>query len=465
MKNFLKKYIKNKQIRVFLSSFTFLLICACLSSYWIDSKQIQALETPPSSAPPKVFVSTIKKANYPIQLDLYGTAKAGHSFTLKAPTSGKIIGIEDLYPGKVLAAGAPLIEIENEKIMRCLSAKQSEKAKGKLAIEKIQQRASFLERDEGIAKQQVELCEESIHRRNEQLSIEKEQFECCEQLFQKGVLAKNEFQRKRSLFLGTQLELLRAKEQQQMALKALQAIQNEKEQQHYSIEEIELNIATIEKEIEQLEDDFSRTIISTPRQAKLLSVDVDLNDEVGTGQALLTLQDNEYVDITVQLPDAYFQWLYKGAFWADLKQVVVSLDLVNSKLNKKFSDAFIQSMGPQLQESSRSLPLLIRRFNSSHSIEEEIIPGMYFKVGLQLHTLEGIYQIPEAALQENGHIYALQKDLTIKDISNFEILFEDDQGYVLQINEDIEEEFSLITHSLRGGYEGMAVKLQGEVSV
>ena len=236
MKNFLKKYIKNKQIRVFLSSFTFLLICACLSSYWIDSKQIQALETPPSSAPPKVFVSTIKKANYPIQLDLYGTAKAGHSFTLKAPTSGKIIGIEDLYPGKVLAAGAPLIEIENEKIMRCLSAKQSEKAKGKLAIEKIQQRASFLERDEGIAKQQVELCEESIHRRNEQLSIEKEQFECCEQLFQKGVLAKNEFQRKRSLFLGTQLELLRAKEQQQMALKALQAIQNEKEQQHYSIE-------------------------------------------------------------------------------------------------------------------------------------------------------------------------------------------------------------------------------------
>ena len=464
MKNFLKKYIKNKQIRVFLSSFTFLLICACLSSYWINSKQIQALETPPPSAPPEVFVSTITKANYPIQLDLYGTAKAGHSFTLKAPTSGKIIGIEDLYPGKVLAAGAPLIEIENEKIVRTLSAKQSEKAKGKLAIEKIKQRAIFLERDEGIAKQQVELCEEAIHRRNEQLSIEKEQFECCEHLFQKGVLAKNEFQRKRSLFLGTQLELLRAKEQQQMALKALQAIQNEKEQLHYSIEEIELNIATIEKEIEQLEDDYNRTIISTPRQARLLSVNIDLNDEVGTGQGLLTLQDNEYVDITVQLPDTYFQWLYKGAFWADPKQVVVSLDLVNSKLNKKFSDAFIQSMGPQLQESSRSLPLLIRRFNPS-SIEEEIIPGMYFKVGLHLHTLEGIYLIPEAALQENGHIYALQKDLTIKDISNFEILFEDDQGYVLQINEDVEEEFSLITHSLRGGYEGMEVKLQGEVSV
>ena len=74
-----------------------------------------------------------------------------------------------------------------KKLLHALSAKQSEKAKGKLAIEKIKQRASFLERDEGIAKQQVELCEEAIHRRNEQLSIEKEeQFECCEHLFSKG---------------------------------------------------------------------------------------------------------------------------------------------------------------------------------------------------------------------------------------------------------------------------------------
>jgi len=450
---------KNKTLSL---SFLFFSTTLLISFFWLSSKGSSKLEAAPPVHPLSVFVSTHHKQKFPIQLELYGTAQAGEQYSLKASTTGKVIHMAELYPGKKVVTGEILLQLENDTILRRLQTKKGDLKKNNLELETLQKKQASLEKEIPIKEKILSLTKHSLEKKKEKWKLEEELFFNYTHLFDNNTLSKAELNQKKSLLLSSELDYLQTQEHYQNKLQENLSLLNNIEEVALLIKLNKEHTLTLNRELLQVEEELSKTTLTAPSDSQIVKINVNQDDEVTENSPLITLQKTKYIDLNVSIPDTHLRWLYENeTFWQEPSSLPITLTLVNNKLDKCFSDPYIQSCGPQLETPSRSLPLLIRRYNPTDQ-KDHIIPGMYCKVGITLHELSEVFIIPESAIQNDGALYLVENE-KLKIIDQFEILLENKEGYIVKyMTEDTQ--ITIIPHFISGGYEGMPLHVEGEVS-
>jgi hypothetical protein len=178
---------------------------------------------------------------------------------------------------------------------------------------------------------------------------------------------------------------------------------------------------------------------------------------------LAIIRGSDISEIKVTIPDNYFSWLYAGGNSPLLR----SITLVNQKFRKTFSGGFIKAIGGDLSVPTRSLPLLIGRFNPRNSsglieAKEELKPGMYCEVLIDLHEIERSFLIPYDALQEGPALYVVKGNNKLHIIEDFKILHQSGDGIIITLPNSTTA-LNLVSHRIRGALEGMDVVVEAKL--
>jgi hypothetical protein len=411
---------------------------------------------------PHVEVQAIERRNNPVFVSTFGSVKAEKMVTLRASLAGKILESEDLYPGKTLYPSTVLFSIEKTKIDLAIRSLE-------LNIKELEVNESKLIEQEDIlilrlanANELYKIAEGSHDEQKSILEIEGQIFANAQELLKGESISNTEFLKRKTSFQKAEVTFLEAKRQMQNSLDSIHRLELDYTAAQQQILLIENKREAFKISMEELFEDRSKSDVKVDFPAKVVEVLADSGQEVNIGTDLARVRSFEAVEIIVTLPDTHFEWLYRGNLLKSTVETpfetLIDVHLVNYDFQKTFKGAYIKSISGNINVPTRSLPIVIAYNNPTDEngeliSREELIPGMYCTVRLELCKLKNTFLIPPDSIQPNHKILHVTLNETsehteVAVIENFEILYDGDEGVIVSIGEDTEH-LLLITHELK----------------
>jgi len=461
---------ENKDRRLVFAIALFCLFASLFLAYSLITAQRIPLSHPlKKNPPPELSIIPIKRANHPIRIACYGSVLADRIIQLRANNPGKILYSSDLYPGKDILPGETLFRIEKTKIEIALQEEELEIQKLDIQKREEEIQEQTLSRQMQNAEELDLILRDSLQKEDDKLSIEKTLFEKSKELFALNHISNSEFLRQKQSLHKIEQSLL----QSQLAVESnedlLSTLQLEISQLTLKKELRENTENRIKLTIKDLREDLEKTEIFVDFPAELMEVFVHEGQELSQGQELAKVRNSDKIRIKVNIPDSYFHWLYQGPLLENPQEQSVDIYLVNQRFPKRFSGGKILSVGESVELPTRSIPMIIERVNpvdkSSKIIaKEELKPGMYCKVLIELCRSKNTFYIPYEALQDKDRLYHLtlnpKTDHTeLSFIENFTILHEEEEGLIVRLEDHIEH-ILLVPHAFPQGKEGMQVVIK-----
>jgi hypothetical protein len=162
--------------------------------------------------------------------------------------------------------------------------------------------------------------------------------------------------------------------------------------------------------------------------------------------------------------------LYAGSFLdqladPDIDSGLITIELVLEDYALSFPGAYLKAISASVNVPTRSLPILIERKNPLDDQgrplpKQELKPGMYCRVILNLANLENSFLVPTEVIREDQSLLVAQEGdtgWTLELIQGVEVLFEGESGSIVRLPSDLES-IHLVTDSLRAIQEGQAIE-------
>ncbi len=420
---------------------------------------------------PLVSPIQVIRGSHPIEVTLYGEVSADKNILLKAPYSGQLKTGPTPTQGILLSANEAIYQMETSKReldLAILQAKHQELVEaGKVISEKI----LYLQEKEKFVAEILRLSEESDKKSRSALEIEQVLFSNIQKLYESKNVSNTKYLEAKSTLTKSELKVIESNKQVQKHRDQLasekvnvtqiksQLAQNAQQQKIKHLEE------------QQVKKDLADANISVSFPATVDEVMVDPGERVVAGTALARVSSIDHMMLHASIPDHYFKWLYQGELLKHKGpfQPSLTLTLVNKEFPKKFTGAFIKSIGSRLNTQIRSLPIVIGRDNpvdeQGNLISADLLkPGMYCELTLTLCELQESYLIPASALQKQKYLYFVGKDqhdgkYRLGVIKDFSIEHESSNGVLITIENGPAEIF-LLPSKFPIGREGMELYVQ-----
>ena len=420
---------------------------------------------------PSVEVLPLSIGRHPVHLVAYGSVQAEKVLTLLSPIKGKILSTYELCPGKEIPPNTLIFSIEKTKIDLAIRSSYLQIDELDLMEKKLHEKKEILHLRLSNNKELYEIGKQSLEKHRMNLEIEKKLFEKAYELFSKDNISNTEFLRNKTAMQRAELEFLQARS-------LLEKIQDNTYQLHLEISNTEQTLEQIDNKrrilrihLEDLYDDLKKSDLRIDFPAQVLEVFVEKDQEVNAGTPLASIRSIDFSEIIVNIPDHYFKWLYAGNFLNSTESDALKLkvDLVNRNFPKTFQGAYVKSLGGSVNIPSRSLPVIIGRMNPKDRNgkiipTEELKPGMYCAVTMELCQIENAFLIPHRSIQSDRCLYhvVLGEDLShmkLAAIENFEILHENDEGLIIRLTENVQH-ILLVTQNVKKSKIGSKINIK-----
>lgn len=457
----------------FLFSLSILGLVALVAAVMVQLRPEPGMRESTAVQAPMVHAQPVRRGPQEIYVTVYGTVKPERSLTLSAPFSGAAHAARELVPGANIQPGEQLFrmlttstDLEIDRLGVRLNELDLQEKK------LITDRQLLLARMES-AKQLYRIAAESFKRQKAAVEIEEQLFSNSEALHERKSLATAEFLAARNRLLGAELAELESQ-------RAMESAQDNLNQLRLTLNNLELQLSTIGEtrssiklEIAKLNDTVTRADISLDFPAQVEEVYVDTAQEVNSGAALAKLRTVDSVEMTVNIPDAYFRWLYDGDILDEPNKPLekrrrLDVELVNAEFRKAFSNAYIKSIGESVNSPTRSLPITIGRANPLDATglpiaREELKPGMYCQISLKLSEIDSVFRIPRSALQVDKRLYHVVRSMADKQpvvaaIDEIEVIHDTGSELIVKLPEEYSD-ILLVTQPLRSVAPGAQVRI------
>ena len=472
--------VKNKrknQWRVF--NYSLLGFCGVLFILfllgWMRS-EVQVKEDEEFLEPLPAQMEWFYKGTHPVTLSVFGTVVPQTSVDLLAPYSDRVLTTQDLFPGLYVEEGSVLFTMDKLRLNLSIDDLLVEMRELELKREQLQFEAEILRKRIDSISNLLQIAKEALVKQEAQHLIEKKLFQNIETLFEKESVSNTELLRAETKLISSELSLLQRKRDLENHQDNLQRLRADENTNRYELENIENENRSLDIRLADFTRELKKADITADFPATIMEVFVDDEQEVSAGSLLARLRSVDEVELEVTVPDSYFHWLYEGNLLEEIQKgglITKELDihLVNVDFAQVFKGGFIKSVGESVDKQTRSLPLIIGRKNplGQDGIplqEEELKPGMYCRVSLELSKIPDIYQIPRSAIQEGKEIYYVDwepgsKSGVVTKVANLQVLYEGEKGYLVRSSE-LGSKILLITEPLRSAWLGMQVSVSLE---
>lgn len=240
----------------------------------LTASRPKAPAKPASSNAWSVRTQTVQPAAYAPELQLYGQLESPHQATLTAAISAFVEQV-DVREGQVVNQGQRLLQLDQRDVALVVRQRQAD-------LDNVQARL-----DSALTQHQAN---------QKALAIEQQLLA----LAQRNVQRYQDLAKRQVAAQGQLDDAKRSYQQQALAL-------NNRRQTIDSFAATQAQLAAERSRLQALYDaallDQQRSIISAPFNARITAVKVAQGDRVRSGDALLSLYDNQQIQIRAKLPD------------------------------------------------------------------------------------------------------------------------------------------------------------------
>jgi multidrug efflux pump subunit AcrA (membrane-fusion protein) len=395
---------------------------------------------------------------------------AAKTVRLQAPFSATVTAQEDLFVGRQVNPSEVIYQLDTIKLDLALDNLQVELAELKIKEERLLTESRILDSRIETARRLVQNGVDGVSKEKELLEIQNRLYSNNAQLFKDETVSLTEYLRAETNLRQAELRLINQEltlNNRNDALDQLLLAKdvNERERQNIENEEAALKIR-----IKELRDDVRRASLFVDFPAQIVSLGVQRSQEVVAGAPLATLRSIDRTQLEVNVPDSYFRWLYAGSFLdqladPDIDSGLITIELVLEDYALSFPGAYLKAISASVNVPTRSLPILIERKNPLDDQgrplpKQELKPGMYCRVILNLANLENSFLVPTEVIREDQSLLVAQEGdtgWTLELIQGVEVLFEGESGSIVRLPSDLES-IHLVTDSLRAIQEGQAIE-------
>lgn len=205
--------------------------------------------------------------------------------------------------------------------------------------------------------------------------------------------------------------------------------------------EARANLKAAKALLKNAELDLERTKIRMPFNGRVLSSQVATGRFVSAGQSIAQVFDRSTLEIRASLPSQKLEWLLQEKN----PNIIVTTSYLGE--TKKYRG--------YLKRGTSSFDANTRFANVSFGIDNAntLIPGVFTRIDIKGHQLNGITRLPSSAIQKGGVIWAVdEKNKLIKLQPD---IIESNDIYVAASG--LDGNFQVVVSRLDGGEVGMKV--------
>jgi len=205
--------------------------------------------------------------------------------------------------------------------------------------------------------------------------------------------------------------------------------------------------------------DLERTEIRAPFECRMAKKLAETGQYVTAGMKLAHLYNVGIMEVEVHIPPQDIVWLhFNSGGSVNLKgDPPARARVIFSAAGKKIHwQGFVSRTKGQMEETTRTLPVIIEVKDGHPGTEHPLMPGMFVTVEIVGKRVDDLYLLPREAVHEDNSVYVVDDGkVHIKSVKIFRRV--DNQLYV---KEGIEEGDQIITRFPGVATEGMKVRIK-----
>ena len=223
-----------------------------------------------------------------------------------------------------------------------------------------------------------------VEQAEEDLQLARDSFERTKRLYQSGTIAKSKYEEAESRVNSAETEVENAKRSLEMMREG--AVEEELDAAQAHVESVRAQYKLVEKR-------FEDTRISSPVAGTVAKVLVDEKNQVGAGDAILVIIQDDPIVASVPAPEKYFGEILESFNSGNIMKARISTIAYGAE---RVFLGDVTEMDTVIDARSRTFDLKIHIDNSKGMLR----PGMYAEVTLILESVSRAIVIPESALTQ-----------------------------------------------------------------
>jgi len=332
---------------------------------------------------PLVDVIQIQKTSPNMIIEVYGTVRSGERLILTAEISGSIIEMSpDFEEGVYFPKGSFLIRIDPRNYS--------------LRVEKLQTEIHSLQAELARVAQEKKNLQATLKIAEEELDLSKTEFDRQLTLAKRKVVSQNELDRARKIWLTTRLKT--------------QDIQNSLQLQKFRVDLLKAQQQSVRVQLKEAKLALERTEIRAPFNCRIAKKITETGQYVMAGTPLAEIYNVGIMEVEVRIPPSEAIWLNFGTGGVmDPKggDPVKAKIIFKTPFQELSWDGFVSRVKGQMEEQTRTLPLVVEVKNGHPSQDRPILPGMFVMVEIVGKKIDDLFLLPREAVRENSSIYVV----------------------------------------------------------
>jgi RND family efflux transporter MFP subunit len=377
------KETKPKKRKNLLWILLILLVAIAITVFLIKSAPRPKRETV-KSLPPLVEVIEAQETSEHMTIHTYGTVRSGETLSITAEVRGKIVEMAPNFEdGVYFPKGAFLMRIDPQSYQNSADRLRAELQRLDAETKKIAQERNNFKESLAIIKEDQRLAKAEYDRN---LSLSK-----------RKVVSQTRLDQSRQQWLGSRTRA--------------QEIENALALIGPRIELLKAQRSAVSVQLKEARLDLERTEINAPFDCRVSEKPVEAGQYVNAGIRLARVYNVRIMEVEVRIPPRDVAWLHfdaqgpQGAAQNNIARARITYDASGRKLQW---DGFVARIKGQMDERTRTLPVVVQISNSRPGTGHPIMPGMFVSVDIIGKRVKGLFILPREAIRDNDMVYVVK---------------------------------------------------------
>jgi RND family efflux transporter MFP subunit len=395
--------VSKEQASGYTLTIRILLCVLIIAAGLLIMKMLENLKTPPAEAknlekPLRVMARRMIPQDLSITIKGYGELQTRDEISISPEVAGRVTYIHPrLETGEVIQASEILFQIDDRNYMASVKELKALVAQGKNSIQRL--------------KTQYAIDQKRLKTSKRNMDLSKSEFLRVKRLFEKSKV-------------GTQSQVDATEKQYNTATDQYHLLLQTVELYPIRIDEATNAIAANQARLDVAQTNLERCQVNAPFDGRVAFVQIDKGQYVKVGQHLLTLANDQELEIHVPIDSQDVQkWLIfkqstekKLAWFADLQPVTCRIHWTEAPPEQYFEGTLHRVV--KFDRQTRTITLAIHVDANKALSQNNALPlvaGMFCMVEIPGKTLKQVYQLPRWAVTYENTVYAA-KDNRLKTV-------------------------------------------------
>lgn len=314
----------------------------------------------------------------------YGTVRSGENLILTAEVKGKIVemapGFEE---GGTFPKGSFLMRIDPRNYA--------------LNIERLNSETARLDAESARILQEQENLRSTFRIAEEEMRLARAEYDRNLSLAKRNVVSQNQIDQARQKWL--------------VSRKKVQETENALALIKPGVDLLEAQRRNVLVQLKEARLALEKTVIRAPFDSRVEKKLVETGQYVNAGERLANIYNVGIMEVEVNILPRDVVWLhFNPEMSVGFKENAPAKARItfDTPVKKLVWDGFVSRVKGQMEETTRTLPVVVQAKNSHPGHGHMILPGMFVNVEIVGKKVEDLFFLPRKAVREDGSVYVVK---------------------------------------------------------